>query len=47
MINWNGEGGGNLTKFLKANKTKKEKKIRKINIFLGHNKNIWGASTHF
>jgi hypothetical protein len=29
MINWDGEGGGDLTKFLKANKAKREEKIRK------------------
>jgi hypothetical protein len=26
MINWDGEGGEDLTKFLKANKAKREKK---------------------
>jgi len=47
MINWDGEGGGDLTKFLKANKVKREEKIQKINIFLGRSQNIWGGSTHF
>jgi len=42
MINWDREGGGDLTKFLRANKAKREEKIRKINIFLGHSQNIWG-----
>jgi hypothetical protein len=32
MINWDKEGGGDLTKFLRANKAKREEKIRKINI---------------
>jgi hypothetical protein len=32
MINWDGEGGGDLTKFLRGNKAKREEKIRKINI---------------
>jgi hypothetical protein len=27
MINWEGEGGGNSTKFFKANKAKREEKI--------------------
>jgi len=36
------EGGGDLTKFLKANKAKREEKIQKINNFLGHSQNIWG-----
>jgi len=27
MINWDGEGGRDLTKFLKANKVKREEKI--------------------
>jgi hypothetical protein len=33
MINWNREGGGDLTKFLKANKTKREENIWKISNF--------------
>jgi len=37
MINWDREGGADLTKFLKANKTKREENIRKINKFLRHN----------
>ncbi len=39
------ERGWDLTKFLKANKTKKEENIRKINNFFGHSKNIWGIGT--
>jgi hypothetical protein len=27
MINWDGEGGGDLTKFLRSNKAKREEKI--------------------
>jgi len=41
MINWGKEGGRDLTKFLKANKTKREKKYGFF-FFLGHSKNIWG-----
>jgi hypothetical protein len=42
MINWDREGGGDLTKFLRANKAKRDEKLRKINKFLGHSQNIWG-----
>ncbi len=43
MINWDKErGGGDLTKFFKANKTKKEENVRKINNFLRRNQIIWG-----
>jgi hypothetical protein len=42
MINWGMERGGDLTKFFKANKTKREENIRKINNFFWHSKNIWG-----
>jgi hypothetical protein len=42
MINWDRDGGGDLIKFVKANETKREKNIRKINNFLGLSKNIWG-----
>jgi hypothetical protein len=40
MINCDREGGGDLTKFLKANKKEKEENIWKINKFLGCSQNI-------